>query len=105
MTGINILLSKIAHYHGIDGVKWALDNSLCHDNPCTNNYNHKCDDTNDICTLIIERGFTFSSSLEKRGVIENAFNKQSCCGHSKDFRDCIALLQKIPVLSVNVNKK
>lgn len=95
-----VLLSKIACHHGIEGVQWALDNGLGYDNPSLKCYNETSDDTNEVCKLITERGFVFPSRLEKSEVIEKAF--MECCRHpNEENRNCLALLRKIPVLSVN----
>ena len=95
-----ILLSRIARYHGIDGVKCALDNSFGHDDPSSTNFNQLPDGSIDVCTQIIKRDFIFSSSLEKREVVENAF-KESCKHPNDENRNSLALLHKIPVLQLN----
>ena len=81
-------------------MQWALDNGLGYDNPSLKCYNETSDDTNEVCKLITERGFVFPSRLEKSEVIEKAF--MECCRHpNEENRNCLALLRKIPVLSVN----
>ena len=94
------ILSKIACHHGIEGLQWALDNGLGYNDPSLKCFKQKFEDTNEVCKLIIDRGFVFPSRLEKSEVIEKAF--MECCRHpNEENRNCLALLRKIPVLSVN----